>query len=147
MTEFPDSCLRGLHKKDYLTVRGVSAAAFEPDPRTAADREDGGQETSINWEDDETVQELTLSQRDARGNICYPHGIARLPRAWIDRVNELPGSESTLTYERRPTLADPDRPDNPYHGNLVFRADLPTRAVRMIAGALALAATPLSPAP
>ena len=76
-----------------------------------------------------------LCQRNAAANLVYAHGVARLPRGWIDQLNALPGSPNALSYERAPL------PDNPYHDNIVFRAGLQTRVIRMIAGALALGAT------
>lgn len=135
MNDLPDSCLRGIPKKDFLTPEGLSYHAFKPDERTADSRQDKGQETSVNWEDDESVVESTLRRRDEKGHITFPYGLARLPCHKIDQLNSEPGSRSALTCERNPL------PDNPYHGNIVFRFGLSKATVNMIAGALALAAS------
>lgn len=137
MTDFPDDCLRGLRSKTFL-VEGTSAlsgVAFEPDYRTAGQRNDHGLETSINWEDDTTIIAFTL-----RDHQIAAHGAARLPRRVVDDVNHLsnivgfrsPGDELPLFYERAPL------PYNQYHGNIVFSQRLPKPIVRMIAGHLAM---------
>jgi hypothetical protein len=126
---FPDNCIRGIRKKDFLTPEGISSAVYLPDERTAQNREDGGLETSINWEDDGTVLNFTLR------NPAYQWGVARLPRATIDYLNVQPASANALSYERAPLEG------NPYHGNIVFRQNLSKVTRNMIAGTLALAST------
>ncbi|MDA0842196.1 MAG: hypothetical protein O3B01_13660 [Planctomycetota bacterium] len=136
MADFPESCLRGLRKKDYLTLEGfVSVQAFKPDTRTVTDRKDGGSETSINWEDNKDVLGFTFNQRTESGNVAHPFGVSRLPLQKIDQVNSEPGSKHALNYERAPLE------DNPYHGNVVFKAGLS----KLISCSLALAAQVLHP--
>jgi len=55
MSDFPDTCIRGIAKKNQISVDEVTvlAALYMPDSRTAETREDGCQEISINWEDNE----------------------------------------------------------------------------------------------
>jgi hypothetical protein len=101
---------------------------YMPDDRTSRDRQDSGSETSINWEDNDTVLDFTL-----RNPSHY--GAAHLQCITIDYLNTQPGSLNALTYERDP------KEDNPYHGNIVFRQGLSNPAKRMIAGFLALAST------
>lgn len=105
------SCLRGLAKKDHRTERPrVAPKAFLPDPRTARTREDGGEETSINWEDDDGA----LAQLRS-GNQAH-NGVARLERRWIENVAASFGAPGVLFAERRRAEGS----DNPYHGNIVF---------------------------
>lgn len=132
---FPDSCLRGVRKQNDMTPEGgVASTVFLPDSRTAANRADGGQELSINWEDDTTVLDFTLQFKVA-GQYQFPQGVVQLPRQEIDRINTLPTAKNALSYERAPLA------DNPYHGNLVFRSDLSKQMINMIAATIALACT------
>lgn len=140
-TPSPEHCLRGLRKKDWLGPNDeVLGVAFDPDKRTADARKDGGEETSINFEDDAQALSFTLSQKDQA-----QHGAARLPLRAIENVNTLPGSLDTLTIERQPIAGTADTRGNPYHGNIVFRKDIQKQIKRMICGALALAATAYTP--
>jgi hypothetical protein len=114
--DFPESCLRGLREKDHITEEGqVLSAAFVPDPRTAANREDGGSEVSVNWEDDAEVADFTWQTRDLCGNIVFPHGVARVALKDIERINSLPGALQSLGWERAPIKDDQELADNPYH--------------------------------
>jgi len=122
--------LRSLRKADWVNGGVVLTAAFVPDTRTAEERADGGGEVSVNWEDHERVEGFALGEFPQAA-----HGLARLPRAQVDRVNGLPGSLATLMCERRV------RDDNPHHGNVVFRRGLGKPHTAMIAGALALASS------
>lgn len=50
--DFPENFIRGIRKRDWVREGGkVAALTFDPDIRTANNREDHGFETSINWED------------------------------------------------------------------------------------------------
>jgi hypothetical protein len=124
----PASCLRGLKKADWVKDSIVLTAAFLPDERTAENRQDGGAEVSVHWEDDSTVEQRALA--DARQAA---HGLARLQRARIDWLNGVENCLAALLCERRKLET------NPHHGNVVFRAGLGKTHVGMIAGALALA--------
>lgn len=107
--------------------------AFLPDPRTAKDREDSGEETSVDWEDDAEVATKALR----RSNAAF--GLARLAVSDIDYVNRGANTINALLTERAP------EPDNLHHGNLVFRAGLPKRVTRMIANTLGLVSTYVPP--
>jgi hypothetical protein len=135
--DFPDNCLRGVRKQEFITPEGgVSSAVFHPDFRTSESRADGGAELSINWEDNETVLEFTINLK-SNGYYQFAYGAVRLPRQEIDHINRFPSSMDGLSYERAPL------PDNPYHGNIVFRQDLSKPTVKMVAAALALASSKL----
>lgn len=134
--QLPNSLIRGVSEKKKLTSDGRYAAAtlFYPDERTANERDDGGFEVSVNWEDDDSVVRFTLNYRENE-NIKFAHGVVRLSCDVIERINISPQSVDGLTRER-------DRLDNnPYHGNIVFRNDLPKNVMRSISGALALFAS------
>jgi hypothetical protein len=121
-----------LANSDHLKDDGlVSAAAFVPNKKTAANRDDGYAETSINWEDDERALPFTWKQGTTR------FGIARVSIFEIDAIGRLPGTKEALSYERAAL------PKNTYHGNILIHASLPAFRQKMIATALALAAETL----
>jgi hypothetical protein len=107
----------------------VNSSAFLPDANTGAQRTDGMTETSINWEDDDTVLAFTLEKR-----AQSEHGVARVSREQIDQVRRLRNCIDKLDYERRVIEG------NPFHGNLLYAADCGKPVEKMIANALALAA-------
>jgi hypothetical protein len=128
MINFPETCLRGLRKLDWVDENIIQTPAYVPDHRTAETRKDGGQETSINWEDDAGVEEFTLSNKD---NAKY--GAARISASHIQATSDQTQMfKDSLSYERKPLDG------NDYHGNIVFKADLNRRTVKMLAAALAL---------
>jgi hypothetical protein len=126
MVNYPEYCLRGISKVSDVTPDGrIGATAFYPDERTTEKRIDNCMETSINWEDDDHALFLTLK--------LFQFGTVRLERAEIDRINTLPASNNEIAYERSP------QPNNPYHGNILFRNNISNAVRKMIAGSLALA--------
>ena len=106
---FPDNCIKGILNNSFLVEDDGSIAAhlFHFKPEHA--RDDGWVEQSINWEDDESVIEFTLTQRKDDGELQFKTGIAIIPREEIDRLNRRPTVSGILSYERQ-TLED-----NPYH--------------------------------
>jgi hypothetical protein len=123
MDDYPDFCLRGLRKSD-INNNSLNSNAFYPDENTASTRLDRGMETSINWEDNETVVELTLHY--------FPTGYARIARSAIHTVNSLPGVNNSLSYERKPEN------NNPYHGNIVYKTGLTKSQMRAISTSIIL---------
>jgi hypothetical protein len=136
MLDFPDNCIRGIQKIKYVhqDTDTVSSQLFLPNERTSKDRPDKGQETSINWEDNDTVLEFTLDSRDENDQtkLAFPHGAVRLPRHVIDKVINEANTINAITYERNKL------PNNNFHGNIVFRAELPRHTITMIANVFAL---------
>ncbi len=84
-------------------------------------------EVSINWEDDPTVEQITLAD-----NKNAQHGAARLRRVSIERMCKVAAAHRPLMWERKET------PDNPHHGNIIYSESLSRPAQRMLAAALAL---------
>lgn len=129
----PETCLRALKKKDWVTPEGnVETKAFVADARTAEGRSDSGREVSVNWEDDTKTLEFTMSKRSQSA-----HGVARLARSAVDRVSRR-GLPPYVYCERR---ADESDRENRYHGNLVYRHDVSPPLEKMVAAALALGST------
>jgi hypothetical protein len=136
VTDLPDSCLRGLRKQDWVDDRFIiSAAAFEPDSRTAAGRKDGGKETSVNWEDDSKVESFTFEDK-----INAQYGAARISTTQIVQTSNTAAALATPLSCERQRL-----PGNQYHGNIVYSANLNKRMERLLAASLALKSSFVSP--
>jgi hypothetical protein len=129
VNDLPDSCLRGLRKASWVDEQHLIATeAFIPDHRTAAGRQDGGKETSVNWEDDSQVEPFTLTDKN---NAQY--GAARISTAQIVHTSDTAVAiESPLSCERQRLS------HNQYHGNIVYSANVSSRMEKMLAAALAL---------
>ena len=108
----------------------MATQAFTPDKKKVGEaaRADGGKEVSVNWEDHEQVLPLTFK-------VHGQHGAARLNRKTVAAVSQKAPAPIAISCERR--LAE-DQPDNPHHGNLVFRDGLSGPLEKMLAAALAL---------
>lgn len=127
---YPENFLRGISSKDYVTADGtVTSAVFRFD-----DRHMKGEwvEQSICWEDDDSVTVLMLSQKKDDDEVQFKAGIARVPRACIGYINNLPASRNLLSYERMSLQG------NPYHGNLLLRKDTSKVKRSIIAATIAL---------
>lgn len=97
--------------------------AYLPNKNTPR-RPDKGLESSVNWEDDESVEARTLAE---------PHsafGAGRLLTSVVERINVGPNTKDTLVAERKQIHG------NLHHGNLVFRHDLDPAITRLVADAL-----------
>ncbi|PWB56018.1 MAG: hypothetical protein C3F13_02855 [Anaerolineales bacterium] len=130
--DFPDHCLRGLRDKDHYTEydNTITLKGYLPDTRTQHTREDKGYETSINWEDTDSVIEFTLNTQES-GKKSFPFGIVRLPLVEIQRIIDNEATKNMISYERCPVDG------NEYHGNIVFQAGLSQLKQNMIASVLA----------
>ena len=128
--DYPENIIKGIPNNSFLIEgRTVASHLFHFNQL----RDDGGVEQSINWEDDESVVDLTLNQRKGDGELQFKEGVAILPRSEIDRLSSLPTIRGLLSYERS------SLDDNPYHGNLLLQANVPDRTMKQIAASLALA--------
>jgi hypothetical protein len=111
---FPENCLRGVRKKEWITDDyRVSPLAFEADSRTKNEREDGLMETSISWEDSTDVLLFCFENIED----VFIHGAVRLATKHIDYIKKHSDC-GRFSYERR------RRPDNEYHGNILFDPNL-----------------------
>lgn len=135
--DFPENCLRGVFSSKHIVKEtgGVSFEVFIPNTKTSENREDRGEEVSINWEDDESVLEFTLNCRKENGYFLFPNGAVKLKHKYINRINTLPTMENPISCERR------EIKDNPYHGNIVYREGLTPKVKKMIAYYLAVHAS------
>jgi hypothetical protein len=115
-----------LRKRDWVEEETglIDAEAFFPDK--GKPRPNGDTEASINWEDDASVEAMTLA--DANGR----YGAARLPLSEIARTMRREITAGAITAERT-RLAN-----NPYHGDIVFRSACSPKQRKMIASSFAL---------
>jgi hypothetical protein len=129
---YPDNCLKGIPNSQFLIDDGsVASSLFHF--KKEYERDDGWIEQSINWEDDNSVVEMTQNQKKENGEIQFKVGVARLPKCEIDRINQQPTVNGILSYERFPLE------NNKHHGNLLIRSGTPTPTMKKIAAGLALA--------
>jgi len=127
---YPNTFIRGISVREYLLEDGtVSASAFDFSQKT---REDGWKSFSINWEDDENAGRFTLGQRKENGDIQFKAGYVVIPREEIDHLNHQPTVNGMLNYERQPLV------DNPFHGNILARGNVPLPTLRRIQAGLTL---------
>jgi len=129
VNDFPATCLRGLRKPNWV-VDGqfVDTEAFIPNRKPTVPRHDGGLETSVNWEDNPSVERFTLSDK----NIA-PHGAARIATADIENTSR------TVKVITKPLACErAAHPRNPYHGNIVYSASTPRIVEKQLAAALAM---------
>jgi hypothetical protein len=128
---YPGNFLRGFSDKGLLTPDGVgvSAAVFFFDVSKV---NNGWLEQSVCWEDDGSVVDLMLRQKNKDGAIQFKAAIARVPRSCLHYINRLPQTKELLSYERK------ELEENPYHGNLLLKKDTHkitmTKVAAMIAG-------------
>jgi len=133
MNEYPRACIRGIQKGSSIRSNNkASLKLFLPDDRTKKYRNDNGIETSINWEDNETVLDFTLNYKDDNNRLVFPNGAVRLSRDRIDSVITNTNVSNPVSYERDKLE------DNPYHGNIVFRDGLAQHDINLICGTFAL---------
>ncbi len=135
---FPESLYRGLRKSEWLIdgphgKKKPSQLAFEPDPKTAAQRTNGRAETSINWADDENALHLTRSHQNSQ------HGVAELQTLKLRELEANKDIQGILSHERRVIE------NNPYHGNLLFSMTVTPKYRSMVANALALYSSVIIP--
>lgn len=126
---FPDNCIRGIISEDFLVDDETTGAHFF----FFKEEDDGWVEQSINWEDDDSVIGFTLNQRKENGEIKFKVGVVIIPRGAIDRLSKLPNVVGKISYERQSLK------DNPYHGNILLKENVPKHTMKMIAAGLALA--------
>ena len=128
---YPQNCIKGIPDGSFLTEDGsIGAHLFYF--KTERSGNDGWVEQSINWEDDGTVVDFTLSQQRGDGEFQFRAGIAIIPRNEIDRLNTLHAIQGLLFYERHPLA------NNPYHGNILLKASVQKPTMKKIAAGLAL---------
>jgi hypothetical protein len=132
---YPERYIRGISDHQYIVGNGiVGSGLFQFQDRGT--RNDGWIDESINWEDDEDVIAFSLSQRKDTGEVQFKAGVAVLLREELDRLSRSPAAIGNLCYERQPLVGV-----NPYHGNILLRAEVPRNVRRMIAATLAIYAT------
>ena len=135
MESFPERCIRGLSDKEDVTQEGrVNSQALYPNFKPKTQRPDKAFETSINWEDDETVIAFTRKQREQSA-----YGVAALRLEAIDYEIRASRAVGLLTYERQKL------PSNQYHGNIVFAQEISQRFAKTLAAALATKAVIIPP--
>lgn len=122
----PAACLRGIRQQKWVQGSVVLFDAFMPDVTTAKDRDDRGEETSVNWQDDDTVLARTHRETNAQG------GVARVEKETIEYVRTRRNTLEQIFGERQ------EIDGNPHHGNIVFKAGMTPALKKAAANALAI---------
>lgn len=130
--QYPESFLRGISNKDFISKDGyVLPSAFQFDDGL---RNNGKKELSINWYDCEDALVTALEQKREDGRKQFSVGVAKLD---LVRVKIFLGAfieNNTFFYERQ------ELPENPYHGNLLIPENLSKPVRSLISSGLALVA-------
>ncbi len=136
---FPERCLRGLSKPEYLEKDRNSSTpiivwkAFEPHFPTRQDRvsrrgKSDHYESSVNWEDHSAKSFQTLCEDRKNAG----HGIVCICLVDIEKAKQVnPLASASLDWERDPIKG------NPFHGNLLFAGNLPRPMLRELAAVVA----------
>lgn len=135
--DYPDNCIKGIPNNTFITNEVVTASLFQF-PKNAF-RDDGWDEQSINWEDDNSAVEFTLNQKRDTGEIHFKGGVVIIPRNELDRLRNRPQLKGLLSYERKPL------PGNRYHGNILMRSGTPKPTMRLIEAGIALSVEKIIP--
>ena len=133
MDKFPEECLRGIPHEDSFIEGGLPTVnLFRNFERRQ--REDGYDELSITWRDDDNALNLILSQTKDDGSIQFKYGVAVIKRRDLDNLKNNPQFSGILSYERRKTDG------NKYHGNILIVSTASKPKRNMVASALAICA-------
>ena len=133
--KYPESFFRGLSPNNVHQDGFLMPESFHIDDGKASGREDGFDEISITWNDEEAAFEVIASQINSRTTeIQFSAGISIIQTKEFERQMKPQMMANNVDYERRPTS------NNKYHGNILVRADLRKDIKNMIKGQFALLA-------
>lgn len=117
--DFPPTLLRGVPNKNaqFFDNQGrVTGNVFRPHDKQ--EPEQGFYKISINWEDDNTVEEFTLKEKLDDGSYHYRGGVVRLCLARINSMQREIAWQGSIEYNREPIPGV-----NDYHGNLLLKEE------------------------
>ncbi len=133
--KYPESFFRGLSPNNVHQDGFLMPESFHIDDGKASGRDDGFDEISITWNDEEAAFEVIASQINTRtAEIQFSAGISIIQTKEFERQMKPQMMANNVDYERRPTS------NNKYHGNILVRADLRKDIKNMIKGQFALLA-------
>lgn len=131
--DFPEFLLRGLSDSSCLDPENrVSTSLFI---FKDCSREDGFNEASITWFDDNEAFNVLWNQTKG-GECCelqFRTGVAKLRKDIIDILKKTRNAVGLLDYERAPNE------NNNFHGNILLKKDIDKKISRTISGSLAMA--------
>lgn len=117
--EYPENCLKGISRKNWVFGKSVRWIAFDPPENSPVTN--GWYESSINWEFDEGAINHLLYKRNG-DEFQFKGGVVRIPRAEIDRIIEQYEVSDRFRYEYKPIRDGQER--NEYHGNWLLHERL-----------------------
>ena len=116
LPNYPPSLLRGIPNKgnQFFNSRGeVTGNIFRR--YDGQEPVNGFYEISINWEDDESVEDFTLHELNEDCSFHYKGGAARVILERINSMRQEPPWIGSIDYCREPIVGI-----NIYHGNLLL---------------------------
>jgi len=127
---YPDSFYRG------ISPANVQDGFLLPETfHSDGGRDDGFEEISITWNDEEAAFRTIASQiNDRTGKLQFSAGISKIKREEFDIRMKPQVLINNIDYERRPTK------NNQYHGNILVRENLTKVVKNMLKAQLALLA-------
>lgn len=120
---FPEFCFRGVRNgKDHIDSNGLVTAKlfyYSSNKEVLKKRESRGlcpaYEISINWADN-YIQALDLLHNDEDNS---KDGVLTIPLAHLEKVKKYMEGK-LFSWERAPIPRRKSKPENPYHGNLLY---------------------------
>jgi len=132
--EYPGQCIRGIPNEDCLyedsLLEGnpIARLTLYPFPKEHC-KDNGWIPESINWMFDVKAIDFTLEQKNEDGELQFKVGVAILSLIELRRIKRK--HRSFFSYDKDPIE------NNPYHGNLLLKADIKKERKRMICDVLA----------
>jgi hypothetical protein len=127
---YPDTFARGILNEQYISDDLPDTALFTDFRDT--ERQDGYNELSINWIDDECAIIILSSQLNKdKTDKLYKNGIGIFSTKELTRICKLPYYGNDVSYERFPL------DENKYHGNILLKKDTSKKRKNMIAATIA----------
>jgi hypothetical protein len=119
LPDYPPTFLRGIPNKtgQFFDNRGdVTGGIFRPHDHQQPNN--GYYEISINWEDNDGVEDFTLRETNEAGDYRFKGGAAKVSLEGIHEIQQDPMWNGAVAYNREPINEDNYR--NDYHGNLLL---------------------------
>jgi len=129
--EYAEDCLKGVPNEKFIFGNSVVYTLFIPPSGRAVN---GWRESSINWELDRLAITELLNRRKG-DEFHFKAGVVRIPRSELDDIIQHFKIHDQFRYERK------EKPDNRYHGNLLFIETMDKELRDTICGALSRAVT------
>ena len=131
MVSYPDEFFRGIPSESFCFENNLARPTLFCNFDNV-NREDGFNELSITWNDNDESVKIISNQKKSSGELQFKFGLAVLQRSILDIAKHNPHFRGILNYERKASH------DNPYHGNILLKANEDKQKRNMVASFLAM---------